>query len=490
MAQDPLSAIDWLAVDPTLDVPLQQRDPGITDNALSPDIEIQPLDQGTSADAVGLLPRAVTGFPPDLWKGSDAQSLIKALQAARTDGHPAMTALFLTMLLAEAEPPVDSGRSGTFLAARVQRLIELGAVDAADALLQRADATAPEIIGLQFDVALLTGRTSQICSRINASPHLNPEMTARIFCAARGGDWDGAALMLNSSLALDTLPARTGHLLLQFLDADDAGSLPALPPGQRTTPLQFRLYEAIGERLPTTRLPRAYATLDLDGDAGWKAQLDAAERLAAAGVLSENRLLGIYTDRKRAASGGVWDRVDAIQRFDKAMKTGEPAAIGIALAQVWPRMQAVGLEVAFADLFGADLLKHTLDGNARRMALDVALLSPDYEIAARNLPADHKQAALIKGIATGTPISDQGLTGQHATLARAFAAVETDRALLHMLETGRLGEAILTAIRRFESGAAGNANDLVSAIRTFRAVGLEDTARRAALHLILSDPGT
>ncbi|MCH2095316.1 MAG: hypothetical protein MK160_09410 [Rhodobacteraceae bacterium] len=481
-----MSAIDWLEAQPTLGVPEQHKDPGIANTAVSPDIETLPLDQTTTADAVGLLPRSVTGFPPDLWRGSDVQSLIKALKDAPTDGHPAMTALLLTLLLAEAEPPIDSGRAGNFLAARVEKLMELGAVDAADALLQRANTTEPEIIGLQFDVALLTGRTVQICAQINAMPHLSPEIAARIFCAARGGDWAGATLMLNSALALDTVPARTGHLLLQFLDEDDAGSLPTLPPGQRITPLQVRLYEAIGERLPTSRLPRAYATLDLGGDAGWKAQLDAAERLTSAGVLGENRLLGVYTDRKRAASGGVWDRVDAIQRFDTAMKTGEPAAIGIALAQVWPRMQEAGLDIAFADLFSADLLKHTLEGNARRMAIEVALLSPDYEIAARNLPEDFRSADVIRAIASGTSVPTDGLSGIQAGLALAFDGAPMEPELARMVETGRLGEALLTALRQFDRGADGNINDLVDSIRTLRAVGLEDTARRAALHLILS----
>ena len=37
----------------------------------------------------------------------------------------------------------------------------------------------------------------------------------------------------------------------------------------------------------------------------------------------------------------------------------------------------------------------------------------------------------------------------------------------------------------FSSGAAGNGDDLTDALALFRTVGLEDTARRAALQLIL-----
>ena len=43
-------------------------------------------------------------------------------------------------------------------------------------------------------------------------------------------------------------------------------------------PLTFRLFETIGERLPTAALPRAFAHADLRDVAGWKAQIEAAER--------------------------------------------------------------------------------------------------------------------------------------------------------------------------------------------------------------------
>ena len=53
----------------------------------------------------------------------------------------------------------------------------------------------------------------------------------------------------------------------------------------------------------------AFAQADMRDNTGWKAQLEAAERLARNGVLDPNQLLGLYTEEKAAASGGVWDRV-------------------------------------------------------------------------------------------------------------------------------------------------------------------------------------
>jgi hypothetical protein len=48
-----------------------------------------------------------------------------------------------------------------------------------------------------------------------------------------------------------------------------------------------------------------------------------------------------------------------------------------------------------------------------------------------------------------------------------------------------LGEVILNAMIQFEKGAAGDLQDLLESLSTFRLIGLEDTARRAALALVM-----
>ncbi len=56
-----------------------------------------------------------------------------------------------------------------------------------------------------------------------------------------------------------------------------------------------------------------------------------------------------------------------------------------------------------------------------------------------------------------------------------------------MLARGQLGESLLSAMELMDDGAAGNLGALTEALATFRAVGLEDTARRAALQVALLD---
>ena len=74
-----------------------------------------------------------------------------------------------------------------------------------------------------------------------------------------------------------------------------------------------------GPGLMFVTLPLAFAHAELRDTAGWKSQIESAERLARAGVIAPNVLLGLYTERLPAASGGVWDRAAAFQRFESAL---------------------------------------------------------------------------------------------------------------------------------------------------------------------------
>ena len=56
--------------------------------------------------------------------------------------------------------------------------------------------------------------------------------------------------------------------------------------------------------------------------------------------------------------------------------------------------------------------------------------------------------------------------------------------LVKMLDPFR-GEALLLAIERVTDGAKGDLRDVTAGLGLFRAVGLEDTARRTALQLML-----
>ncbi len=491
-AQDaPMSAIDWLSnsvttpADPAALRPDPAPDePGVSDGAAVGQVSVTPLGRPVP-DAVGILPASVTGLPNDLWGPARPADVARRFRAEPIDMLPALEDLLYTLLLAELSPPEAPDASGydVFLA-RVDKLLELGALEQADALLARAGPENPDIFRRWFDVSLLLGTENQLCDVMRATPELSPTFTARVFCLARGGDWNAAVLTLGTGRALGFISPEDDALLARFLDPELFEGAPPLAPPSRPSPLIFRMFEAIGQPLPTTTLPLAFAQADLRANIGWKARIEAGERLARTGAVPPNQLLGLYTERRAAASGGVWERVAAVQALDQALKQNAPAAIAAALPPMWQQMQAVGLEVPMARIYGPALSRLELPPEAARIALIMGLLSDEYEaVAAEAGPVEGLAVPL--GVARGVTEGLSAKAGPAQAVLRGFAANAAPARLASLVESGRLGEAILRGLDLFTSGANGNLDEVTDALALFRTLGLEDTARRAALEYLL-----
>ena len=492
-AQRPLSAIEWLnELEETItrapgpDGQAALAEPPVAGEVSIPEVQTTAL-AGATSGAVGLLPSSVTGLPGSLWAESNAKDLTALWRRASSEPPHAITALYHTLLLAEAEPP--SGPGDAYLRTRVGMLRQLGAVEPARELLARAGPETPALFGAWFDLALLAGAETEACTALRDAPGLLMDDAARIYCATLTGDWSTAALLYDTGAALGTMGGTTGTLLAQFLDPDltEEGAPPI--PSAAPTPLEFRLFEAIGAPLPTRTLPLAFAMADLRGTIGWKAEIEAAERLTRAGALAPGRLFGLYTRQKPSASGGVWDRARAVQRLDAALVRGDTEASGDALKAAWPLMRAEGLDVAFAQIFAERLHSGALPDAFADLAFRLALLTPDYEAAAPRAGPE-RAARLLAGVATGQPDPALSNRPDEAMIASAFAqppkATPEHAALI---AEGRLGEAILSAAIQFDT-AGGDPGQMADALGTLRAVGLEDMARRAALQALIRGTDT
>ena len=169
-AGPPLSAIEWL----------QTSEPPIVADPVKPAskivdiarpyqtaehrsmISVSPLSR-LSPEAVGLLPSYVTGFPGDLWVNSPPELLARLIRNLEVGDNPAMQALLLTLLLAETDPPKNVEPGISILLARVDKLIEIGAIEPALALVERAGSQDPALFVRTFDLALLADKTDPAC---------------------------------------------------------------------------------------------------------------------------------------------------------------------------------------------------------------------------------------------------------------------------------------------------------------------------------------
>lgn len=473
---DPQTAIPWLS--DILATPAAEPAPvAVAPPPKATPVVIRP-DLGPDRDSTGLMSSERAGLPADMWRGGDSDLAIALLDGLPPSPLPGAQDLLFRLVASESEPP---GRDDDrLLLARIDALLKRGALDPAQALIERAGPDTPDLFRRWFDISLLTGSEDRACGALEANADLTPSVPARIYCLVRAGRWMTALVTLESASALGDISAADYALLSRFLDPELFEGEPPLPRPEQATPLRIRLHEAIGEPLSTRDLPLAFSRSDLRFIAGWKSQLEAAERLARAGSLSGNQLLGLYTDRRPAASGGIWERVRTVQALDLALNATDAVGLGPALIDAAKTMRAAGLEPALADMFGPRLHHATLIGQSAVVASRLILLDGANPLAVPLQSPDTQRLALdlVSNIPPRLPPS----TSEMAALASAFEGEEPP------VETA-VAESILAALTLLTPGAEADAQDRASALRMLRAVGQEASARRIASDLLLVKGG-
>ncbi len=484
----PLSAIPWLSE--SLALP-PEPDPDAASPLPPPEpIAVAPLP-APDPDATGLRPARGA-----LWARSDATVLAGALASMPNQSLPAAQDLYTALLLAESTPPRSNGIGPSgFLLARADALLRLGALEPALALIERAGPERPELFRRWFDVSLLTGFEKRACATMAATPSLAPTAAARVFCLAREGRWETAVVTLEATAALGTLSDADADRMARFLDPELFEGEPPMARPDPVTPLLFRVHEALGEPIPTRDLPLAFAHADLRHVIGWKARIEAAERLARVGAIPAETLLAIYSARQPSASGGVWDRVARMQELDIALNSGRAGAVARALGPARSAMAAVGLEPVLAHMVAPRLERLPLTGAAAQSALRLRLLSNRplaLERGARDADTlaetDDPMLAFAAALATGQVARATPPGPRAAAIRAAFTDGRTEPADAALLADGRTGEALLGALRRLAPGAEADPAAAGRSVALLRAAGREDIALQVALQYLLGAP--
>lgn len=495
LAQEPLSAIDWLSrsvlVPPQVGGepvnPLGAEAP-VSHGVTIGEVDSAPLGP-LNPLAPGLIAPERSGLPRGLWGATPEADLATLLKRERTDTTPSLLALLRLVILAELDAPRQTSSTSPLLLARVDALLEMGALEPAFALLQMAGAAEPERFRRLFDIALLLGEESRACRILGATPEVSPSYPVQVFCLARNGDWQAAVLSFRGAEALGLIEPDMIDLLARFLDPEGADGAEDLPAPERVSPLRFRLMEAVGQPMPTAPLPLAFAQADLRTNTGWKARIEAGERLARMGSVEPNQLLGLYTEQSAAASGGVWERAAAMARLDAAITARNADAVAAVLPDTRDLLAEVGLESHLAALFARSLATLPLTGEAAAVAFRLGMLSPDFEsIAAQHVPQTAGERILL-GIAKGDTAGLLAPNVRGVAVKTAFdAQADLSEPYAGLVAADRRGEALLLAVEALTGGARGDLRQVGAALTLLRTLGLETAARRIALELLLLEP--
>jgi len=311
----PISAIDWLSqpgLAPLSEDNVIERDPSI--GAVIDQVTVIELD--TPVDKVyGLIPAKISGIQRNFWTDLDPNNVQQIIRSLPESGLPATDDLLLRALLAE------SLGGDAVLRVRAKALIERGAVYAAYNLLGQSQLDNLEIFSLFADASLLTDNFERMCGQLNAASHFSNDEALQVYCHARAGSWSTAVLKYFTLNTLGVFAPATSSLLAASLDPELTNNLILQKADlAKLTPLEFKLRASVGQPISTISLPLKFAVSDLSKASSWRQQIEAAERLSAMGSLSATELLEKYKSGKIPASGGIWDRVFAVQQLDRALE--------------------------------------------------------------------------------------------------------------------------------------------------------------------------
>lgn len=507
-AAEPRSAIPWLSESIEIDkgsvfsgpetLPPARVNPAAGEDA---EIVVTPLG-AVSRDAVGLLPPERTGFSPTLWGPTRAERVRNLLLSQPMNGVPETRALFARLLLAEAVPPLGPLANSALLIARVDLLLEMGALEEVETMLGRAGPDTPELFRRWFDAGLLLERAEAPCAALRDNPQLSPTLPARVFCLARSGDWSAAEITLTLGEDVGSIAPEQERLLARFLDPEIFEGEPPPPVPEPLTGLDFLMREAVGLPRPPGTLPLAFLHGDVGERAPMRARINAAERLVPAGAVPPSALFAAYRAGEPAASGGVWDRAAAVQALDAQLAQTEvdPERLGRSLRAADSAMQARGLRSAFAQEYAgalAGLEKAAIEASDTQRVLVELLLLGGRTAAARRTagtdpdPETRWLLALADRTAPAPPTTKAGDRMRAALSGLRGGAPDGPRQtrLAEAIDEGRQGEAILMALDLLSAGTAIDPPALRDALFALVRAGQETSARRIALQTMLLQDG-
>jgi len=496
-AQDPLSAIDWLSESIMQPPNFVISPPNIGGQTPSQQISSLPLEL-LSQDAVGILPPETTGFPTALWGNLTTPDIVTLIQKSRRHELPEAAALEKQILLAQSDPPLDARPNSPLFLARIDRLFAMGALDEAETLIHLARVTEPQLFRRWFEIAIIGQRTNAPCAALATQPALSNDVATRVICLARSGDWNAAALTVSLAESLGDISTEATDLLVRFLDPEMFANLPDPEIPDPFDPITFTLRESLALPRPETPLPLPYLNADMDLRTPARQRIIAAERLVRESAVPPSLLYLAYRGARAASSGGAWGRAELVQALDAELVSEDDEALANAITEAMIAFADAGLLHAFANEY-ADSLAHFPPGP------DTAMVAPRVRrlllLANRPLarwadlgPQDPPNVTLAIKLASRDAFS--GISPNRDPISdaihQAFSNSTPQRAdlpaLMEKLDRGNFAEVLFRALDLLSKGQSADPQDLHEGLFLLRQLGLDDSARRAAIQLLLIEP--
>ena len=252
-------------------------------------------------DANGLLSEGQGGFPLDFWQGTD-WALVSALMPRMPAGSPSavIRGLAERLLTSRAAVPANKPAEASFIALRVDRLLAMGRIEPAVALLKiAADERRDENLArTRVEALFFNNDNAGACSAVQNARGAYSGLywsQAQAFCLALSGEHARAALIA------DLIRERENKIEPVFFTAIDslAGArkdgAPALA---KPAALHLAMMRAARLQMPSEIVQNGEVSvlrsIALSPNATLEARLIAAEKAYRAGALTADQTLRLY----------------------------------------------------------------------------------------------------------------------------------------------------------------------------------------------------
>ena len=359
-AQEPMSAIDWLA-EKINDPPVFYTNPSVNIKNQDEKIEIINLPS-ISKNSIGIYPSIKIGINFDIWKNSNEIEISNLLEKINTSDIYFLNRLFKRILLVEADPPIISNNlefSGIyFLRARILKLIEMGALDDAEVLLLDANPSSdPKLIDLWSKISFLTYRFDKFCNSVLNGYHKLLDPSHKIICLARSGDWNAAALSLATYSSIKEINSDNEKLLINYLDHEAEIEIINKAKCNIDKPIIVYLCSFSTVNNQNSNFQVKYLYNNLGRGKSIRSKIIASEELVKSGALNSSFLFSTYKIKQPSTSGGVWARAKQVQQLEDIIqfKSYNPEFLSNHLKVMIDEFLKNKLLTAFAEYYGKQL---------------------------------------------------------------------------------------------------------------------------------------
>ena len=330
-------------------------------------------------NGIGLISIERTKFPDDLWSNSSEKVLSEKLNSMPKLSLASTNKIFKRLLIVDAKPPLNSigvrNMGYLFLLSRIDQLINMGAIDEAEEILNYIKEPSIEFMKRRIEVATLNGRLSKTCELANKYPNFKGMLQFKIICLVRKNDWQAAALAFTVGSSLQQFDKKEKQLLLNYLDPEIEPNYSYDIEINDLSPINFYLIYGNKELTPPDMLPNKYAyAFSLLGMAP-KTRIKFMEQLALNYVVNANTLFNLYRSSPSEDKEEANNARKTVNELDQSFNSDSEKRKLFALRKATEVFQKKKLLVHLSNEYSDELKKLYSSDNKRLNDLAITLLT-------------------------------------------------------------------------------------------------------------------